>query len=200
MTPIEIPGVDAVAREVDRRRRYGARARRSGGARLHYPPVTTDDHILDDEAGLGLSRGDTLSTAVATAITKAATWGKYSLYGSLAYLVLSPLMPLLGIGATAAAFQDANDELGGQGAAAIIGGLVTVYGILLALYLYPVIRFWGFTHKTPAAIAGGAQAQFVDQIDDLRSVLKYIGVFTLVILGFYAVVLLFVVAFDLSQL
>ncbi len=70
----------------------------------------------------------------------------------------------------------------------MIGGLVMVYAVMLALYLYPIIKFWGFAHKTPVAIATDAQTQFVDGIDDLRSVLKYIGVLLLVALGFYALI------------
>ncbi len=161
--------------------------------------MTTDDPILDDEPGLGLSRGDTLSAGAAAAITKAARWGRYYLYAALAYLVITMLMPLIGIGSTAAAFEEANDEMGGQGAAAVIGGIVVVYAIMLALYLYPIIKFWGFTHKTPVAIAADAQTQFVDGIDDLRAVLKYLGIFTLVVAGFYAIVLAGVLLFALSR-
>lgn len=161
--------------------------------------MTTDDHILDDEPGLGLSRGETLSPGAAAAITSAARWGKLYLYAMLAYLAISLLLPLLGIGATAAAFEGAADELGSQGPGAMLGGLVMVYVVLLAFYLYPIIKFWGFTHKTPEAIAADIQAKFVDGVDDLRSVFKYIGIFILALLALYAVLLVFAVAVGLSQ-
>ncbi len=161
--------------------------------------MTTDDYILDDGAGLGLSRGETLSAGAAAAIARAARFGKYYLYALLAYLAISLLTPLLGIGATAEAFEEAGDGLGGQDRAAMLGGLIFVYAMILALYLYPTIMFWGFTHKTPAGLAADAQATVVEGLDNLRSTVKYIGVFTLVVLAFYAVAAALIVAVGLAQ-
>lgn len=68
-----------------------------------------------------------------------------------------------------------------------------MYAVLLGLYVYPIYMFWRFVHETPAGIRAGSQERFVAGINSLGSGLKYIGIFFLVIIGLYALLLVFAV-------
>ena len=140
-------------------------------------PGFPDDRILDDEHGLGVHLGDTLSPGAATAVAAAAKWGKYYLYLLLAYFVLLFGFQLFTFGSIAAT--------GGEAAVDLLSLFPFIF-VSLLLYAYPVIKMWGFTHKAPKALAADSQALFTDAFDNLQSVYKYIAIFTIVILAFYA--------------
>lgn len=163
----------------------GEGRRRALSPIVHYISPMADDPILDDELGLEIHHASTLSPGAANAVAMAAKWGKYYLYIILAYFVISfgfQLVAFAGVGAAAGG-------LGGDAAAGAAVGLAPLVSVVifsLLLYAYPVIKFWGFTHDTPGALAAASQPAFTGAIDKLRSVYKYIGIFLIVILGIYA--------------
>ena len=144
-----------------------------------------DDRILDDELGLEIHHGATLSSSAATAVAAAARWGRYYLYLLIGYLVLSFGFQLVTVGLTGAA-AGGVDGAAGAGAALGIVPLLFLFLFFLAFYLYPLLKFWTFTHETPRALAADSQGGFVRAVDSLRSVYKYIGVIFLAVVALYA--------------
>ena len=138
-----------------------------------------NDQILDD-GSLGLAEGgNTLSAGAARSIERAAKWGRYYLYFALAGLILQGLFQVI------ISVQSPNG-------AGMIGTIVAgIIGLLfgLALYIYPVVKFWGFTRDAPGGIAAGSTEQFVRGISGLKSTYKYIAIAIFVILGLYALIL-----------
>ena len=223
MTPIVIPGVDAEIRTPH----CGVRAAKLRSpptvanaaaavkviatrsaeihARGYFTPVTTEDQLLDDDAGYSLGRGGTaLSPAAASAIQDAARWGKYYLYFIFAYLALSLVLQLIGFGSFATAADPGAHDVDAvtsrlPAAGLGIAALLVTYVFILAFYAYPGIRFWGFVQKTPEGLEHGRQAQFVDGIDNLRSVFKYFGILFFCIAGLYALIILGAIAFGLAS-
>ena len=144
-----------------------------------------DDRILDDGPGLEIHHASTLSTGAAAAVLEAAKWGKYYLYLILAYFVVSFGFQFVTFAGVAAGGLGGD---AGAGAALGLAPLLAVVVFSLALYAYPVIKFWGFTHDTPGAVAADSQRDFVAAIDKLRTTYKYIGIFLIVVFGFYALI------------
>ena len=153
--------------------------------------MNDDLDLIDDSSSLGFRDGGGLSAGAAAAVLKAARWGRYYLYLIVGYLALSIGLQLLGVGIGSAAAGQEAFAAAGVG----IAGLVFFYALALGLYLYPLVKFWGFTTKTAEGINRGEHVAFARGLSDLRQVYKYIGVLLFIVLGLYALMILGVLVF-----
>ena len=65
-----------------------------------------------------------------------------------------------------------------------------VYLLLPLLYVYPIKKMLGFVRNTRNAVSVASQTALEDAFKDMHSVLKYWGIFTIVMLAFYAIAII----------
>ena len=65
-----------------------------------------------------------------------------------------------------------------------------VYLLLPLLYVYPIKKMLGFVRNTRNAVSVASQTSLEDAFKDMHSVLKYWGIFTIVMLAFYAIAII----------
>lgn len=72
-------------------------------------------------------------------------------------------------------------------------GLVSfIYFVIAAIYIYPIIKGFQFANATKEACLSNNENELARGFDGMRSVLKFMGIITIIILSLYA--LLFVIA------
>lgn len=64
-----------------------------------------------------------------------------------------------------------------------------MYLAMAAIYFYPIKKSFSLISRTRSAMAGD-QSDFEWATDDFKSILKYIGILTIVLLSIYAVIIL----------
>lgn len=107
----------------------------------------------------------------------------------LGFLVLVALFMFAAGGAIASAAGGAFGALGAMG-----GGIIgTVYLILAILYFFPVLYLFKFASKTKRALAESSTEGLTEGLENLKSHYKFIGIFTLIILSLYVLILIFAV-------
>ncbi len=161
-----------------------------------------NEDILDD--GVVHLGGDeniqALDPTTATTIIETAKWGKYYLILAAIGLVLQPIMQYFNMRKIQADLEGVNSEylLGVQ-----LGSQIFTYMLIIALFGYPIYRFYEFTTKTPGAIEDQNHAGFVNGVMGLKSTFKYLGVLTMVLIGLYVMFLILILAgallFGLNQ-
>ena len=83
----------------------------------------------------------------------------------------------------------------GGGGPAMGSGIVTfVYLIIALLYFFPCLYLFNFSTKMQAALRSNQQDTLNIAFRNLKSCFKYMGILTIVVLSFYILVLIIVVA------
>ena len=86
--------------------------------------------------------------------------------------VLATMMPMMGAGA------------GGEGAAAIGGGFITVFYLLIALvYFFPCLYLYKFASQMQLAIGHNDATKMQSSVKNLKSFFKFFGIITIIILA-----------------
>lgn len=76
------------------------------------------------------------------------------------------------------------------GGGAISGALLSLFYLLFgALYLLPVLYLHRFSSSMQAGLAASDEEIIAASFKNLKSLFKFMGVFTIIFLGFYALVL-----------
>ena len=83
-----------------------------------------------------------------------------------------------------------GSKLGGAFAGSAIGGagMGFLYLIITAIYIYPLIKGFQFANATKAACLSDDAAQLARGFAGLRSLLKFFGILTIIILVLYVLV------------
>ncbi|OLY91084.1 hypothetical protein SAMN05444008_11862 [Cnuella takakiae] len=66
-----------------------------------------------------------------------------------------------------------------------------VYALLAALYFFPCRNLYRFANKTKTALVVNDQETLTQAFANLKSLFKFVGVLTMVLLGFYALSFVF---------
>ena len=69
-------------------------------------------------------------------------------------------------------------------------GLGVLYLIIAAIYIYPIIKGFQFANATKAACLTDNEAQLARGFSGLRALLQFFGIFTIIVLVIYALVLI----------
>ncbi|MEM9547686.1 MAG: DUF5362 family protein [Bacteroidota bacterium] len=78
-----------------------------------------------------------------------------------------------------------------SGMPAFGGGMISVMYILIALlYFMPILYLYRFATKMQIALARDDQFELTSAFENLKSTFKFIGILTLIMLGFYALTFL----------
>lgn len=75
----------------------------------------------------------------------------------------------------------------------ILGGgfFIIVYGLIALLYFFPIKYLFDFSNKVKQAIQIKDQQLFTEAIFKLKSHYKYIGILMIIMMSFYALILVF---------
>ena len=72
------------------------------------------------------------------------------------------------------------------------GPLMTfIYLIFAGLYFYPVLYLYRFANKMKVALARNDEDVLTNSLENLKSHYKFMGILTIVLLGFYALLFVF---------
>ncbi|MHA4807641.1 DUF5362 family protein [Flavitalea flava] len=119
-------------------------------------------------------------------LKETAKWGKFlSILGFIfcGLFVIIALFAGTFIASTVGRMGGAYGMMGGMGA------LISVIYILIALlYFFPCLYLYNFSKKTQAALLGNDQNQLIQAFRNLKSLFRFWGILTVIILGFYALV------------
>ena len=114
-------------------------------------------------------------------LSKMAYWAK--LFGVLGF-ICSALMVMLAIGMFffGTSLAELDSEVGAM------TGFGFIYIILAIIYFFPSKYIYGFSKQCRLALNTNSQASISAAFDNLASVFTFWGVFTVIILGIYALV------------
>ncbi|HTF81994.1 MAG TPA: hypothetical protein VL947_09720 [Cytophagales bacterium] len=84
------------------------------------------------------------------------------------------------------ATNPAMTAMGGMGAM-----FTVVYLLMAALYFFPTLYLYKFSVKMLGALKGNIVSSMTEAFKNLKSVFKFWGIFSIVILSFYGIILLF---------
>jgi len=115
---------------------------------------------------------------------EAAKWGRFlGIVGfvMLALLVLIALFMIIGGGAMS--------NIPGFAASGTIIGLM--YLLLSARSFFPTLYLYNYSVKMISAITGNSQEDFNVSVENLKSMFKFTGILMIVVLSFYALIIVF---------
>jgi hypothetical protein len=118
-------------------------------------------------------------------LAETARWGKFlSIVGFImcAFLVIAALFAGSIIAGTMA---------GVQGMGAIGGGVITFFYLVFALlWFMPCLYLYNFSNKMQIALRSNVQGQMTTAFSNLKSCLKFMGIFTIIMLSFYVLAII----------
>jgi phosphoglycerol transferase MdoB-like AlkP superfamily enzyme len=115
-------------------------------------------------------------------LRETAKWGKFLAivgYIGMGFMVLGGLFFMLGM-----------SQLNIPNMESSMMGIGVVYLCLGALYYFPVTYLYNFSVKMTQGINSEDTNTFVDGFQNLKSLFKFMGIFTIVILSLYGLILL----------
>ncbi|MEO7394601.1 MAG: DUF5362 family protein [Chitinophagaceae bacterium] len=116
-----------------------------------------------------------------------ARWGRFL---AIMGFIICVLVIIAGIylATSASQFDRTFAEYGGRTTATGLGGAMAIVYILVALiYFFPCLFLLRFANHMKAALAANDQANLTVSFQNLKSMFKFIGIFTIVILSIYIV-------------
>ena len=116
-----------------------------------------------------------------------ARWTKFLGIVYIIFLALF-LLAMLFMGA-------AFSSLGGSSGLAALGtvGMVLYMLIMIALVIYPIYALMKYSNTIKPALLTGNQQQFNEATGSMKGFFKYIGILVIVVLGLYALVIVFAI-------
>lgn len=137
--------------------------------------MNLDDQLDNNLGGLEVNseaRGFLLETS---------KWAKF-------FAVLTGIVIVLMVGAMLIMLLSAPDALSSSyGAEGIF--VFIMYMLMGVLYVMPTVYLYRFANKTKAAITESNSLQLADGLENLKSLFKFMGVMTILLLAFYVLAL-----------
>lgn len=122
-------------------------------------------------------------------LTEAAKWAKFL---SIIGFIICGMLVLTGIfsGSFFAAISQMDSELDSIGS--LGAGFFSIWFIIMALlYFFPSLYLYNFASKMQTALRNNDQISLNTSFKNLKSCLKFWGVFLIIILCFYALAMIF---------
>lgn len=132
---------------------------------------------LDQNTGEGLH----ISSSITDFLTTTYKWTKFlSVLGfvMLGLIVFSGLFTII-LGAN---LQNGSGQIVGIG---------ITYLIMCAVYFFPTLYLYNFSVKMKRALTTHSQEELEDSFENLKSLFKFTGIFTIIILSLYIVFIIF---------
>ena len=120
-------------------------------------------------------------------LTEIARWGKFLSIMGFIFCALFVLVGIFG-GATLSSLMDT--QMGGSG---IIGGyfFTIVYLVVALIFFFPCLYLFKFSTRMQLALRTNDQVQLNFSLRNLKSLFRYMGIYTIVILSIYALAIFF---------
>lgn len=113
-------------------------------------------------------------------LIESAKWGRFLAIVGFVMLGIMVIASLFMIGAAA--------SIRGMGGQAAMMGII--YLVMVALYFFPTFYLFKFSTKIKAGLTGGSQDDTTEGFQNLKSMFKFMGILMIVVLSFYALMLL----------
>lgn len=122
-------------------------------------------------------------------LTEAAKWAKFL---SIIGFIICGMLVLTGIfsGSFFATLSQMDSELNSMGS--LGAGFFSIWFVIMALlYFFPSLYLYNFASKMQTALRNNDQISLNTSFKNLKSCLKFWGIFLIIILCFYALVIVF---------
>lgn len=140
-----------------------------------------------DDIGSNAPKGLTLNNQTMAFLREIAKWANFLAIVGFIGIGLVVLMALFG----GAVFASAASEFGG-GAEMVGGAFFTIIYLLVAvLYFFPVYYLFKFAGNMKTALGAKDEDTLTKAFEYLKSHYKFIGILTIIMLSFYALIFLF---------
>lgn len=118
-------------------------------------------------------------------LSETAKWGKFlSIIGFIgcAFIAIFGIIMALGLSNASQGYN----EFGGGNPFAMLGPAMAVIMLLMALlYFIPCLYLFRFSGQMSVALSADDQAALNKAFENLKSVFKFIGILTIIVLSFY---------------
>jgi hypothetical protein len=139
------------------------------------------------------TQGTVINETAKYNLLEAARWGKF-----LAVVGFVTMGLMIGAGLFMGAFMATISAA--QGGYPLSPAFFAVfYVILAAIYFYPVYALLKFSNLTKRALQGNDHDIFAQATGHLKGMLKYMGIWTIVIICIYALVIIFALTVGLAS-
>jgi hypothetical protein len=132
-----------------------------------------------------------ISDEIKSYLIETAKWGKFLAimgYIGIGFILLIAI-GVMGMGSASQFFP---------GVGANIGALGLIYVAIAALYFFPVYYLHQFSLKIRQGLRSQSPQNIAVGFQNLKSLFKFMGIFTIVILSIYALIIVIAVGFGLS--
>ncbi len=139
------------------------------------------------------TNGVNITEEIKSYLYETAKWGKFLSIVAFVFIALIVVFMLIMVFAGGAAMMSGLGEasaMAGMG----VGFMVVIYGLMIAMYFFPTLYLYRFSTKMKLALDSNDQQTLSESFMNMKSVFKFWGIFTAIIIGFY------VVAFVISLL
>jgi hypothetical protein len=128
-------------------------------------------------------------------LSEAARWAKFL---AIVGFVVCGLIVLVGIffGSIFSAMSNRygnNDDILAGGGGALGASMAIIYILMALLYFFPCLFLYYFATKMKAALLANDQNILNTSFQNLKKMFRYVGILTLIILSFYALMLIVVI-------
>jgi hypothetical protein len=121
-------------------------------------------------------------------LSETARWGKFlSIIGFIACSIMLLAGIIIPVVFNRMGNLGGNNLFGGIG----FGFIFFIYVILALIYFFPCFYLLRFSNAIKSALASNDQLQLTEGFKNLKALFKYVGIFTIVILSLYALILVF---------
>jgi len=143
---------------------------------------------LDDNFTTG---GVAITQEIKSYLYETAKWGKFLSIVSfiLISLMILVIIGMLVFGGVAMSALGGTDAMAGMG----LGFMAVFYGFFIAIYLIPTLYLYRFSSKMKIALDANDQESLSSSFMNMKSMFKFWGIFTIIFIGFYALIFLFAI-------
>lgn len=125
-------------------------------------------------------------------LLEGARWAKFL---AIIGFISIGLMVIFGlIGAVAMTSYSSSSPLGFLGGT----GILLLYVLLAAIYFYPIFALFKFSSNIKPAILSSNQAQFNTALRYLKSLFKFLGIFTIIFIALYILFIVIIALVGIS--
>lgn len=117
-------------------------------------------------------------------LSETAKWGKFlSILGFIgcAFIAIAGIITAIGLGKESQSYN----EFGGSPFAMLGPALAVVLLLMALLYFIPCLYLFRFSGQMSVALSADDQAALNKAFENLKSVFKFIGILTIIVLSFY---------------
>jgi Family of unknown function (DUF5362) len=127
-------------------------------------------------------------------LNETARWGKFlSIVGFVTCGLLAVASFFIGSIMSRSALASYSADGAGAYGAGFAAGITAVYLAIAVLYFFPCLYLYRFSVRLKAALNGNDQVQLNQALKNQKSLFKFIGILTIIVLAFYALALIVIV-------